>query len=180
MRPIICYAFCSAVAFAAVLMPSAPAAAQAVGKGISNLELPRFVSLKASRANLRVGPGRNYAVDWTLVKPGTPLEVVQEFELWRRVRYADGTEGWLYHSLLSGKRMATTAPWKASDESSVHIEARAKAAPEAAITAKFEPNVLVEVRECDGTWCNVRHQNGQGWIRQTELWGVYPQEKIDG
>ncbi|MEN0087881.1 MAG: SH3 domain-containing protein [Pseudomonadota bacterium] len=157
-----------------------PASAQAVGKGISNLELPRFVSLKAKRANLRVGPGKNYAVDWLLVKKGMPLEVVQEFDLWRRVRYADGTQGWLFHSLLSGKRTATTAPWKTDGEAVTHIEARNRADENARVTARFEPNVLVEIESCDGTWCDIRHKNGRGWIRQTELWGVYPQEKIEG
>ncbi|MEM1365705.1 MAG: SH3 domain-containing protein [Pseudomonadota bacterium] len=169
-----------AAVIACLVAASAPASAQAVGKGISNLELPRFVSLKAKRANLRVGPGRNYAVAWMFVKVGTPLEVVQEFDLWRRVRYADGTEGWLYHSLLSGKRTATTAPWKGNGETKTHIEARAKPNEDARTTAKFEPNVLVNVESCNGTWCDVSHKNGNGWVRQTELWGVYPQEKIEG
>ncbi|MEO0393553.1 MAG: SH3 domain-containing protein [Pseudomonadota bacterium] len=176
MRPILAIA----IAISFVTTAALPAGAQAVGKGISNLELPRFVSLKAKRANLRVGPGRNYAVEWTFVKVGTPLEVVQEFDLWRRVRYADGTEGWLYHSLLSGKRTATTAPWKASADQVTLIEARAQADENAPTTARFEPNVQVDVQSCDGTWCNVRHKSGRGWVRQTELWGVYPQEKIDG
>lgn len=171
--------FTTGIAVSLLVAAAVPASAQAVGKGISNLELPRFVSLKAKRANLRVGPGRSYAVDWTFVKVGTPLEVVQEFDLWRRVRYADGTEGWLYHSLLSGKRTATTAPWKGADGETTLIEARAAPNEDARINARFEPNVQVDVQSCDGVWCNVRHKDGRGWIRQTELWGVYPQEKIE-
>jgi SH3-like domain-containing protein len=70
------------------------------------------VSLKATRVNLRIGPGRDYAVAWLYTSPGVPMEVIQEYDNWRRVRDAEGTEGWVYQSLLSGERTATAAPWK--------------------------------------------------------------------
>ena len=87
------------------------ARAQAAAKGPSGLPLPRFVSLKAKRVNLRVGPGQDYAVAWLYTKSGVPMEVIQEYDNWRRVRDAEGTEGWVYQSLLSGERTAMTAPW---------------------------------------------------------------------
>ena len=79
--------------------------------GPSGLPLPRFVSIKAKRVNMRVGPGQEYAVDWMYLTPGLPVEIVQEFENWRRVRDSDGAEGWIYQSLLTGKRTAIAAPW---------------------------------------------------------------------
>ena len=80
--------------------------------GPSGLPLPRFVSLKSGRVNSRIGPGVNYSVDWMYMKPGLPMEIIQEYDTWRRVRDADGAEGWINQSLLSGRRTGIAAPWQ--------------------------------------------------------------------
>ena len=92
---------------------AAPAFAQAT-KNASGLPLPRFVSLKAKKINLRVGPGKDYAVSWLYLKTGLPVEIIQEYDNWRRIRDADGAEGWVFHSMLSGERSAIAAPWMKS------------------------------------------------------------------
>jgi len=76
----------------------------------TGLALPRFVSLKSKSVNLRVGPGRKYAITWRYQRRGLPVEVIQEFDQWRRIRDADGVTGWVLHSLLSAKRTAVVAP----------------------------------------------------------------------
>lgn len=152
--------------------------AQAVGKGISNLELPRFVSLKAGEARLRVGPGKNYGVDWLYVKRGLPLEVVQEFDYWRRVRDSEGNEGWIFHSLLSGKRTIVIAPWEKGNADKTII-VRARPDRNSKPVRRFQPGVLAEVTQCDGSWCYIVHKNGKGYVAQGEVWGVYPDEKLD-
>jgi SH3-like domain-containing protein len=91
------------------VLPQSTVSAQEVGP--SGLPLPRFVSLRANRVNLRVGPGTNYAVEWMYLKSGLPMEIIQEYDNWRRVRDADGAEGWINQSLLSGNRTAVVAPW---------------------------------------------------------------------
>ena len=73
---------------------TAPAAPNAT-RGGSGLPLPRFVSLKSGRVNSRIGPGLAYAVDWMYMKPGLPMEIIQEYDNWRRVRDSDGAEGWI-------------------------------------------------------------------------------------
>jgi SH3-like domain-containing protein len=88
------------------------AAAQSRARGKSGLPLPRFVSLKSGRVNSRIGPGVTYAVDWMYLKAGLPMEIIQEYDNWRRVRDSDGAEGWINQSLLSGKRTAIAAPWQ--------------------------------------------------------------------
>ena len=144
----------------------------------SGLPLPRFVSVKAKTANLRVGPGRDYRVDWVLVRPGLPVEIVAEFDNWRRVRDAEGTEGWLYGALLSGRRTAVVAPWNAGkDAAPVNLHRRPGA--EAPATARLEPGVMGEVIECNGQWCRFRPDGEDmraGWLPQVDLWGVYPDE----
>lgn len=142
----------------------------------SKLPLPRFVSLKSARVNLRVGPGRDYAVSWLYLKPGLPVEVIQEYELWRRVRDSEGTEGWVYHSLLSGERTAIAAPWLSGK--SATIDLHADAGEEAGLVARMEPGVLSRVRECGLGWCEVEVAKRRGYVRQHEIWGVYPDERF--
>ena len=41
-----------------------------------------------------------------------PVEITAEFDTWRKIRDSEGSEGWVLHSLLSGRRTALVAPWK--------------------------------------------------------------------
>ena len=92
-------------------------------RGPSGLPLPRFVSLKSGRVNSRIGPGLNYSVDWLYLKPGLPMEIIQEYDNWRRVRDADGAEGWINQSLLSGRRTAIAAPWQKGKDALIDLYA---------------------------------------------------------
>jgi SH3-like domain-containing protein len=169
------------------------AAAAAAGKtGGSGLPLPRFASLKSANVNLRIGPGKEHPILWNYVKAGLPVEIVLEFDTWRKIRDADGVEGWVYQSMLSGKRTAIVEPWRAPrpDGIAAIIETSAAEAvntvpiyakPDdgARIVAQFEAGVRVEVLTCDGAWCSVSTGNHGGWVEQAKLWGVYPKEAID-
>ena len=156
-------------------MSAQPAAAEgAVGKGASGLPLPRFVSLKAKRVNLRVGPGRDYAVSWLYTRAGVPMEVIQEYDNWRRVRDADGTEGWVYQSLLSGERTAVAAPWAKAEERLIVM--RAKPGDREPVRAKLEPGVIITMHECTGEWCEAEAGGIAGWVQQVDVWGAYPGE----
>ena len=135
--------------------------------------LPRFVSLKASRANLRVGPGAGYPIEWVFQRPGLPLEIFQQFGNWRRVRDWVGTSGWIYAPLLSGRRTGMVAPWNESN-----IALRARPSQDSTIIAWVEPRVSVQVTRCDGQWCAVEVGARSGYINQTRLWGVYPGEVL--
>jgi len=169
-----------AAGLAATLPAAAPALAQGAAKsaarGTSGLPLPRFVSLKAKRVNLRIGPGRDYAVSWLYTRSGVPMEVIQEYDNWRRVRDAEGTEGWVYQSLLSGERTAVTAPWKRSGQTEVLIPMYRDARASSDIVARLEPGVIVTMRECNGQWCQAEAQGVKGWVQQGEVWGAYPGE----
>ena len=159
---------------------AAPALAQgAAGAapklGPSGLPLPRFVTLKAGRVNVRVGPGNDYRIAWVFTRAGLPVEVVQEFDNWRRIRDSDGTEGWVFHSLLGMKRNAVVAPWQNGDP----LPIRAEPADTGAITAYLQPKVVAKVNECQVGWCQLADPRFKGWIRQDRLWGVYPDETID-
>ena len=141
----------------------------------SGLQVPRFVSLKASRVNVRVGPGEDYGVAWIFVKPGLPIEVIQEFDNWRRIRDSDGQVGWVFQSLLSGKRTAVVAPWQGGEARPI----RAAGDPDARITAYLTPGVMADIERCRSGWCQVSGSGFKGWIARDQLWGVYPDEDIN-
>jgi SH3-like domain-containing protein len=141
----------------------------------SGLPVPRFVSIKADRVTVRGGPDRNHDVAWIYTRVGWPVEITAEFDNWRRIRDSDGSEGWVYHSLLSGKRMATVQLKSKTDLAPLYAK------PDAAsgVTAQLQVGVLGTVKHCTGSWCQISGDGFDGWIEQNELWGVYPGEKIE-
>jgi SH3-like domain-containing protein len=139
---------------------------------VTNLPLPRFVSMRADMANARRGPSYDQRVDWEFVRRGLPLEVTAEYGPWRRVRDADGYGGWVHHTLLSGLRTAlvrTDAP----------IALQSGPEPATAVRAMAEPGVIGRLETCAGEWCEIAVSGIDGWVPRTALWGVGAQETIE-
>ena len=155
---------------------SAPAQAATNAMGPSGLPLPRFVSLKSGKVNSRIGPGLNYSVDWLYLKPGLPMEIIQEYDNWRRVRDPDGAEGWVNQSLLSGRRTAIAAPWQKGKEAQLSLLARPERS--ASTVALVEPGAIGTIKSCDGEWCELSFGGHDGWMSQAMVWGAYPGETI--
>lgn len=155
---------------------AAAASSQGITRGPSGLPLPRFVSLKSGRVNSRIGPGLNYSVDWLYLKSGLPMEIIQEYDNWRRVRDADGAEGWINQSLLSGRRTAIAAPWHKGK--SARIELFAEPDSGGRPVAILEPGVIGTIKQCTGEWCEMTFEGHTGWIDQTLVWGAYPGEIV--
>lgn len=155
-----------------------PAAAQSLPTGPSGLPLPRFVSLKSGKVNLRVGPGTQYAVEWRYLKAGLPMEIIQEYDNWRRVRDAEGTEGWVHGSLLSGRRTAMAAPWLRGQPRK-YVEMRRGPGAASGLAARIEPGALLTVEACDGSACLARAGGTEGYVSQKQIWGVYPGELFE-
>lgn len=157
---------------AAMLAAPVPALAQQQIGPVSGLALPRFVSLKSDRVNLHEGPSKEHPTLWVYERAGLPVEITAEFETWRKIRDSEGTEGWVLHSLLSGRRTALVAPWKKEP-------ALAYASDRATPVARLSPGVVANLRLCDGTWCRVAGDGFDGYVKQENFWGVYPGEKIE-
>jgi SH3-like domain-containing protein len=143
--------------------------------GPSGLPIPRFVSLKAEKVNVRRGPSSDHPVSWVFQRKGLPVEIVAEFENWRRVRDSDGEEGWILQNMLSGKRTAVIAPWKQGQSVPLHRAG----SPGAPLVARVGAGVVADVGNCDGQWCELAAGGYDGFIEQTQLWGVYPGEKVE-
>jgi SH3-like domain-containing protein len=141
---------------------------------VTKLPLPRFASLKTDRVNLREGPSKDHATKWVYQRAGLPVEITAEFEIWRKVRDSEGVEGWVLHSLLSGRRTALVTPNKKGENSKIY--ARPSASDDLAAT--LQSGVIVNIRSCDGSWCLVDGDGFKGYIEQVKLWGVYPDERI--
>ncbi|MGQ0484756.1 MAG: SH3 domain-containing protein [Hyphomicrobiales bacterium] len=142
--------------------------------GPSGLPLPRFVSLKAEKVNVRRGPSSDHAVAWVFQRKGMPVEIVAEFENWRRIRDSDGDEGWILQNMLSGKRTAAVAPWRKGQAMALY-----QSAGGGGMVAKLQAGVIGEIEACTGEWCLISAGGYDGWIEQTMLWGVYPGEGVD-
>ncbi|MBG0810223.1 hypothetical protein IY145_12625 [Methylosinus sp. H3A] len=166
--------FAVAVLLAAALLAAAPmrAGAQQQTGSASGLPLPRYVSLKSDRVNLHEGPSKEHPTLWVFERAGLPVEITAEFETWRKIRDSEGTEGWVLHSLLSGRRTALVAPWK---KEPILAFASDRATP----VAKLSPGVVASLRRCDGSWCRVSGEGFDAYVKQEGLWGVYPGEKIE-
>lgn len=158
------------------LFPAFGLQAQGVTMGpVSGLPTPRYASLKSDRVNLREGPSKDHRTTWVFQRAGLPVEITGEFETWRRIRDSEGAEGWVLHSLLSGRRTALVAPWEKTGLYPLH-EAADEKSP---VVAQLQPGVLGNVKLCDGRWCRISGHGFDGWITQNRLWGVYPHEKLD-
>lgn len=139
---------------------------------VTNLPIPRFVSMRAEMANARRGPSLDQRVDWEFVHRGQPLEVTAEYGQWRRVRDADGYGGWVHHTLLSGHRTALVRA-----EAAVPLQAGPDAGT--AVRAMAEPGVIGRVEACAGAWCEIAADGISGWLPRAALWGVTADETIE-
>lgn len=136
-----------------------------------DLPLPRYVSLKSTEANVRKGPGLNYSIKWVLVRKNMPLEVIAEFEQWRKVRDISGDEGWVHRAMLNGKRTATVLDY-------THTMYKSDSTDSYPV-ALVEAGANVDLIECEEEWCKVEAEDYRGWVERESLWGIYPDEEID-
>ena len=159
---------------------SAPAVL-AQAESVTGLPLPRFVTTRSNPINVRVGPGTKYDIAWNFLVSGVPVEIIQEFDTWRKIRDLDGMEGWVHQSLLVGTRAGYAQPILANGE----VEMLASQSDDADVRARLAAGVKVNISECDGQWRAVsagppgERASFSGYVRQEELWGVYPDEVFD-
>ena len=139
--------------------------------GRTGLPLPRFVTLRAAEVNLRSGPGTRYPIDWVYQRSGMPVEIIDEFDTWRRIRDWQGTEGWVHQSMVRGQRGILVI-------GQVHT-LRRRPEPDAPGVARLEAGVVGELDRCSGEWCQVSAGGYSGWLERQAFYGLYPYEDWD-
>ena len=138
----------------------------------SGLKVPRFATMRAEEVNVRSGPGTRYPVEWVFQKKGMPVEVVSEFDSWRRIRDWQGAMGWVHQSMLVGKRSLIVT----ASDATIIGEPRAGAEP----VARLEQGVIGEILTCkEQGFCRVRIEGYRGYLARAAVWGLYPDEKIE-
>ncbi len=138
--------------------------------GRTGLPLPRFVSLRAAEVNLRAGPGTRYPIDWVYRRSGMPVEIIDEFDTWRRIRDWQGTEGWIHQSMVQGKRgVLITGQLRTL---------KRKPEAEAPGVAQLEAGVVGTLEGCRGEWCEIAAGGYSGWLPRDSFYGLYPGEEM--
>ena len=148
--------------------PQPPPAAAQHRTGASGLPLPRYASLASSEVNVRTGPGKDYPIHWVYTRPGLPVRIVDEYDVWRLVEDPDGDKGWTHSSLLSLRRTVvvrggTQAMRRSADANS-------------AVILRAEAGVVGELLNCDHAWCRVEIDGRRGWLPRDAVWGVLASE----
>ena len=148
--------FCSAAAFAANTPPAAPR---------------HFASLRSGEVNMRTGPGTRYPIEWVYKRKGLPVEIIGEFEIWRRVRDSEGSEGWVHKSELTGRRMGVV--------SGTARNLLLTGDNGAAVVAHLENGAMGQILSCSPEWCRLKFDDVKGYLRKTEFWGADPDETFN-
>jgi SH3-like domain-containing protein len=155
-------------AVAALLAVFAFLPAQAADK--TALPVPRFVTLRSDKVNVRTGPGEQYPIDWVFTRKDMPVEIVAEFNHWHRIRDVEGTEGWVQERMVTGKRAIIVRGQQRA--------LRERPSGDATVVARAEPGVIAKLLECQPGWCRVEAGGVSGWLKRDEIWGVYPGEVV--
>lgn len=143
-------------------------AQQSVG-AVTNLELPRFVSMKTSEAFARRGPGKSHRIDWKFVHRNMPLKVVAEHGHWRQVEDVEGQGGWIHYALLSRTRSVLIM------ENDVVMHSKPTGLSR--MVAKLGEGVVALLLTCEKDLCEIeaKDPNGasfKGWVERSSLWGL--------
>lgn len=134
--------------------------------------LPRFAALASDKVYVRAGPGMKYPILWVFEKKSYPVEIILEFDTWRKIRGHDGEEGWVHSSLLSGKRTAYVTGEEA-------LPLHQSAAPDSTVIAMLKPGVIADIKECRSDSCRLSVSGYRGWAERKLIWGVYASEVLN-
>lgn len=143
-------------------------------EGETGLRIPRFVSLRYNLTNARSGPGKRYPIEWVYMHKSSPVEIIAEFEDWRKIKDWQGSESWIHKSGLYGERFVKVVNL---GENNIY----AKDDYSAKVIAKVEDEVVGEIKKCpaNNSFCLIKFSNIEGWLPRQILYGIYPDEIID-
>ena len=141
---------------------------------VTGLPLPRFAALGSNQVNMRIGPDLRYRIEWTYQRRDLPVQIIEEHQIWRKIRDPEGTEGWVQRPLLNARR---TFLVPGDGERTLRRRPEAEAPP----VAHLKPGVIGLIRRCEAgsAWCEVKVADHAGWLRRTEIWGVSAEEAIE-
>jgi SH3-like domain-containing protein len=126
--------------------------------------VPRYVSLRSDKVNVRTGPAVRYPVKWVFVRKFMPVEVIADYDTWRKIRDWEGAEGWVHQAMLSSRRYVIAVGGLSTLRQSPNEKSRA--------VAKLDNGVVAQVGACDIDWCKLSVGGYGGWLKRESLWGL--------
>ena len=142
--------------------------------GDNGKNLPRMASFRSNHVNARSGPGSRYPIEWIYMQKNAPVEIISEFELWRKIKDWDGSETWVHKAMLNNKR------WVKITKSGV-ADIHAKPQSDSRVIARVESEVIGKVEKCpeQKDFCLIKFSTIEGWVNRNDFYGVYPNETIN-
>ncbi|MES2442597.1 MAG: SH3 domain-containing protein [Pseudomonadota bacterium] len=131
---------------------------------------PYFASIAAGKARMRTGPGRNYPASWLYQREDLPIKVIDTYGEWRKIEDPDGTQGWMQVNLLSDTRTAMIIGRV--------VEMREAPRFSALVNWRAAPGVVGRISRCAHGWCWFDVRGRGGYVEQSHIWGVDPNESV--
>ncbi len=149
----------------------------------TGLPVPRFVSLKSARINVRRGPGPDNQIIWVFKRKGLPVEIIAESGRWRKIRDHDGATGWVWHAMLDGRRSAIVmgkpeVAGKVTD-APAPVPLFTEPSEKSKVVAFAEVGVIARLPFCQDLWCELEVNGYEGWVMRSEIWGAYARENFE-
>jgi len=125
----------------------------------------RYVSQSRDTAYLREGPSFQHRILWVYKHKGYPFQVIASYDVWRRVRTADGTVGWMSANMLTDQRTVLVT---GKDRAGLWSDPE----PRAKLVAYAMPGATAKLEACAIRSCRITAPGLKGWIDKDRIWGV--------
>jgi SH3-like domain-containing protein len=147
-----------------ILAAAAPALAQ-------DKQPPYWASIASGQAMTRNGPARTYPGKWLYQRRDLPVRVLQKYENWRLIQDPDGDKGWMLVTLLSDRRTALVKPGAPRP---------IYTGPDAGSRVRYraEAGVVGRIDHCKDGWCRIEIGSREGYIHESDIWGVDANEVV--
>ena len=122
-----------------------------------------FVSLKKSKVNVRYGPSFDSDVKYVYKKINLTIKQIDKKENFRRIIDLKNNSGWIHVSQL--KRINSVI---ATNDKILFKKPTSFVKP----IALIKKGRLLIVEKCEKSWCEIKTDNFNGWIKTDDLWGL--------
>ena len=98
--------------------------------------------------------------------------MIKKYQTWRLIQDPDGAQGWMLVTLLSDRRTAIVRPGEPRP-------VRADPQRQCQVRYMAEPGVVGRIDKCRGGWCRISIGKRDGYVSESDLWGVGDGEVVD-
>ena len=123
----------------------------------------KFMSLKKDEVNVREGPSKEYPIKFVYKKKFLPVQILDTWDNWKKIKDFQNNGGWVHVALLSGKKTAINKIKNSILFSSNTIYSKP--------IARLDQGRLLFIKKCKFKWCKVTSENYIGWVKKEFLWG---------